>query len=228
VLTGQKPTSQEKHAKISGAIIAREPEMERFLTPSEITRYSEVSLPVLLKAVHSGELSASRSPDGAIQVRLEDAVTFCDSHDIDSSALVRLRKKRILVVDDDADFGELAIDVLSAEPTFLCRLAASIFEAKEIYLEFRPNLILVDSTLPDGSGSELLTEIWNLGIAPRPVVLGVTAISSKRDVSALMKMGAREVLVKPIPLGRLTEIVKEYLSETETRPCSDEENSKES
>ncbi|MDZ7815890.1 MAG: hypothetical protein U5N86_07775 [Planctomycetota bacterium] len=126
--------------------------MSELLTPSEITRYLHVSLGSVMKAVHSGELPATEDESGCRKIELENAIEFARAHSLDAKALLRLRKQRVLVVDDDNDFKEMLLDVLTSEQRIWAKAAGSLFEARRVLSEFRPHYLILDAQLPDGNG----------------------------------------------------------------------------
>ena len=73
----------------------------------------------------------------------------------------------------------------------------------------RPDLILLDLHLPDGSGHELLSRL-RADPATRDVpVVVVSGDSPSRDGESLRLLGVREYLQKPVDIGRLLELVDE-------------------
>jgi len=67
---------------------------------------------------------------------------------------------RILIVDDHPLVREGLIGLLSAEPAFeVCGEAAGLAEARQIIKDKRPHVVIVDLTLRDGNGMELVKEL---------------------------------------------------------------------
>ena len=69
-------------------------------------------------------------------------------------------KKRILIIDDERDLGDLIKNVLIKEG-YLVDNAFSLEEAGE-KLKFHPEVILLDNNLPDGSGLQYLKDHYDL------------------------------------------------------------------
>ncbi|OOG41688.1 DAHL domain-containing protein [Polaromonas sp. A23] len=97
-------------------------------------------------------------------------------------------KPRILHVEDDLDIQRIAAAIAQDFATF--EFAATLQEARDQLGRRHYDLVLLDLTLKDGSGWELLSTIEALDIAP-PVV-----VFSARDVSAQDRQRAEAVLVK--------------------------------
>jgi DNA-binding response OmpR family regulator len=62
-------------------------------------------------------------------------------------------KRKVLVVDDDAEIVELIVDVLDRDGRFDTETASSGYEAGIATERFRPELILLDYMLPDVNGN---------------------------------------------------------------------------
>lgn len=84
----------------------------------------------------------------------------------------------VLVVDDDARFRGLAARMLTGENMVVVGQAASVAEAVELVAALRPDAVLVDVGLPDGSGLTLARRLATLPWRPRIVVT-----SSDRDAT---------------------------------------------
>ena len=69
-------------------------------------------------------------------------------------------KKRILIIDDERDLGDLIKNVLIKEG-YLVDNAFSLEEAGE-KLKFHPEVILLDNNLPDGSALQNVKDHYDL------------------------------------------------------------------
>ena len=80
--------------------------------------------------------------------------------------------RRILHVDDDADIREIARLSLEELGGFVLLQCATIMEAIEKAKHFEPDLLLLDMTLPDGDGDEILDELQKSShLADTPAIL---------------------------------------------------------
>lgn len=84
----------------------------------------------------------------------------------------------VLVVDDDTRFRALAARVITGENMVVVGQAGSVAEAVELVAALRPDAVLVDVGLPDGSGLTLARRLATLPWRPRIVVT-----SSDRDAT---------------------------------------------
>lgn len=72
--------------------------------------------------------------------------------------------------------------------------AASVYQARDVFLTRQPTLIVLDSELTDGEGLEFC--LWLQRQQP-PLILMLSARSSEADIVAGLKAGADDYLTKP-------------------------------
>ncbi|PWW62758.1 response regulator transcription factor [Actinokineospora spheciospongiae] len=104
---------------------------------------------------------------------------------------------RILVVEDDDGVAAAVVDALVARGHGVVRAARA---AEVPGLRPGAELVLLDLTLPDGDGLEVLRDLRRASDVP---VLVLTARSTERDVVRGLRSGADDYLVKPIRLAEL-------------------------
>ena len=102
--------------------------------------------------------------------------------------------KRILVVDDEQDINEIITFALLAEG-YEVFSAYTLIEAREILSTGIYDLVILDLSLPDGDGLELLKEIRE-SLRKLPVIV-LTARSNPEDIDLGLIEGATDYLSKP-------------------------------
>ena len=117
----------------------------------------------------------------------------------------------IFVVEDDRDMANLVAEVLATEG-FLTRAARN---KNEINIEFNrppmPDLILLDVTLPDADGFQILERIrGNPRIAKIPVIM-LTGKSEEADIARGLTLGADGYVTKPFRATGLAAAVRAVL-----------------
>ena len=117
----------------------------------------------------------------------------------------------VFVVEDDRDMTNLVSEVLAAEG-FLSRSARN---KNEINVEFNrppmPDLVLLDVTLPDADGFQILERIrGNPRIAKIPVIM-LTGKSEEADIARGLALGADGYVTKPFRVAGLTAAVRAVL-----------------
>ncbi|NOH98959.1 response regulator [Vibrio sp. 99-70-13A1] len=121
---------------------------------------------------------------------------------------------RVMIIEDDVAIAELHHRYLSQMDGFEVIGIATTQAEAEIQLDIlKPDLVLLDVYLPDGSGLDILTKVRgsNQGC-------DVILITAARDVETLqhaMRGGVVDYLLKPVMFPRLEAALKKYLSQRE-------------
>jgi DNA-binding NtrC family response regulator len=122
-----------------------------------------------------------------------------------------MKKKTLLVVDDDATFNSLLRRQIGAMG-FDAIGAASWADAQSKLAEIEPDAIILDFKLPDRDAASILPEIRNL----YPVIVLTGYGSIPKAVSAISK-GAADFLTKPVNLDEFELTVRRVLETAELR-----------
>ena len=117
-------------------------------------------------------------------------------------------KPRILHVEDDLDIQRITAAIAQDFATF--EFAATLQEARARMLDQRFDLVLLDLTLPEGSGWDLLTDIEALDRPPPVVVFSASEVDragSARTAAVLLKAQTSnaellQTLQRVLKLGR--------------------------
>lgn len=120
-----------------------------------------------------------------------------------------LRGSTILIVDDDHDVLS-AMDVAFRAEGATTRTASDGNSAIRLCDELRPDLVVLDMMLPGRSGFLALEKIK--GHDDSPLVVMVTANDGKRHQAYAQSLGVDAYLIKPVPLGQLTEVAADLLA----------------
>jgi len=105
-----------------------------------------------------------------------------------------LQGMTVLVV-EDSRFAAEAIRLLCLHSGARVRRADSLAAAHRHLAVYRPNAVIVDMGLPDGSGADLIAEL--AGASPRlPVLIGLSGDPGAE--AAALRAGADGFLAKPV------------------------------
>lgn len=116
--------------------------------------------------------------------------------------------RRILYIEDDADLAAAA-RVLLAPDGHRFEHALSGAEGRAAFERAAPDLCLLDLTLPDIGGLDLLSELHRAHPAvPIVIVSGSTSVG---DVVAAMRLGATDYVAKPLQAAHFAERVRNAL-----------------
>ena len=116
---------------------------------------------------------------------------------------------RILVVDDETLFGRAVCKRLE-KAGMTASFAGSLGAAREALESGRPDLVVLDMRLPDGSGLDFLSELRAGEFADLSVVM-LTAFGGLEDAVSAMKQDALDYLTKPIDLDTLVQSLERLL-----------------
>ena len=123
-------------------------------------------------------------------------------------------QKRILIIEDDAEFRNL-LRIHLTLAGYLLEVAEDGVEGGKALMERPPDLVLSDINMPFLNGFELLALMCaDKRTASIPVVL----LSGRRDedtASKAMKLGAADFLTKPVTLDDLLKSIQTSLARAE-------------
>lgn len=114
----------------------------------------------------------------------------------------------ILVIDDDPTVSLLARQAAD-DPDLRLLSAATLQEGFELASRHRPDVVVLDVMLPDGTGLDLYQRLKQLD-AKLPVLFVTTRGTSHTAIEA-MRLGAFDFLPKPLELGELRRLLTQAL-----------------
>ena len=117
--------------------------------------------------------------------------------------------KNILIVDDAAFMRMMIKDILSKNGYTVAGEAENGVKAIEKYNEVKPDLVLMDITMPEKDGIQALKEIK--AIDPKAQVIMCSAMGQQAMVIESIQAGAKDFIVKPFQAERVIEAVKKVI-----------------
>jgi DNA-binding NarL/FixJ family response regulator len=113
----------------------------------------------------------------------------------------------ILIVDDHVLFREGLSSLFRSQSDFnVMGEAGSVREAITLALHLRPDVILMDFSMPDGTGLDATREI--LVEHPKAKIVFLTMHEDDERLFAAIRAGAKGFLVKNIPVTQLLEMLR--------------------
>lgn len=113
--------------------------------------------------------------------------------------------KRILIVDDTIFMRVKLKSLLEKWGYEVLGEAVNGLDAVEKFTELRPDVVLMDITMPEMDGIAALKEIKK--IDPKAVVVMVSAMGQERSVKEAVLAGARNFVIKPFQDDKIQEVL---------------------
>lgn len=117
---------------------------------------------------------------------------------------------KILLVDDAAFMRMMLKDTLSKNGYSDLYEASDGAEAVEKYEEIKPDLVIMDITMPNMNGLESLKKIKEKD--PQATVIMCSAMGQEAMVVDSIKSGAKDFIVKPFKTDRILKAVSSLVS----------------
>ena len=109
----------------------------------------------------------------------------------------------VLIVDDDANTRE-GLAAMAAQEGFTTAVADSIAEARVQLVRQRPDVVLMDLKLPDGSGIDLFEDLEDRSSVETILITGHASVESAVEA---LRLGAADYLTKPVNMQRLKAVL---------------------
>ncbi|TNE50940.1 MAG: sigma-54-dependent Fis family transcriptional regulator [Deltaproteobacteria bacterium] len=125
-----------------------------------------------------------------------------------------LPNSRILLVEDNEDFA-YGLSLSLRRQGYSYRIAASLSEAQEILSESLFDVILLDLTLPDASGTTVVSTVRQM--QPEAALLVLTGRNDAELAVQTLRLGAQDYLTKPISHKELLKSIGTYCKQIQSR-----------
>ncbi len=113
--------------------------------------------------------------------------------------------KNILICDDAAFMRMMIKDILSKNGYEIAGEAENGLKAVEKYREVKPDLVMMDITMPEMDGIQALKKIKE---DPSATIIMCSAMGQQAMVIESIQSGAKDFIVKPFDKDRVLEAVK--------------------
>ncbi|MBP2023027.1 DNA-binding response OmpR family regulator [Clostridium punense] len=124
---------------------------------------------------------------------------------------------KVLVVDDDKNISEV-LKMYLESAGYTTRVANDGREAQEMFMAFKPDLVLLDVMLPYMDGIDVLK--WIRKEHETPVIM-ITAKGETFDKVLGLELGADDYIVKPFEpkelMARVKAVLRRYTSEVDNK-----------
>ena len=116
---------------------------------------------------------------------------------------------KILIVDDAAFMRMMSKDILTKNGYNIAGEAENGAKAVEKYNELKPDLVLMDITMPEMDGIQALKKIKETD--PNASVIMCSAMGQQAMVIESIQSGAKDFIVKPFQADRVLEAVQKVV-----------------
>lgn len=117
--------------------------------------------------------------------------------------------KNVLICDDAAFMRMMIKDILSKNGYTVAGEAENGAKAVEKYAEVKPDLVLMDITMPEMDGIQALKKIKASDAGAQ--VIMCSAMGQQAMVIESIQAGAKDFIVKPFQADRVLEAVKKVI-----------------
>ena len=117
--------------------------------------------------------------------------------------------KNILICDDAAFMRMMIKDILTKNGYNVAGEAENGAKAMEKYNELKPDLVLMDITMPEVDGIQALKNIK--ASDPNAKIIMCSAMGQQAMVIEAIQSGAKDFIVKPFQADRVLEAVKKVI-----------------
>src|SRR5262245_19432957 len=194
------------HTRATGPAPARDGKrMKTVFTTGEAAKICKVSQQTIIRCFDNGQLKGFRVPGSHFRrIPREALYKFMKDNNIPTDAL-ESGKRKVLLVDDDAELVELMSKVLEEDGRFEVRIASNGFDAGMMVKEYRPDLIVLDVMLPDINGKEVCHRVRGDSSLEDVRILCISGMIEEDKIQELRLSGADDFLHKPFEIEYLIE-----------------------
>ncbi|MFI8620137.1 MULTISPECIES: response regulator [unclassified Marinomonas] len=115
----------------------------------------------------------------------------------------------VMIVEDDIRASYVLENTINQHPNFeVVAVCESLSDAKIKAQAFSPELVMVDITLPDGNGIDLIRTLKSDGF--HGAFIMTTAERETSTIERSIQLGVMDYLVKPIRMSRVLQALSDY------------------
>lgn len=191
--------------------------MKTVFTTGEAAKICKVSQQTIIRCFDNGQLKGFRVPGSRFRrIPREALYRFMKDNGIPTDAL-ESGKRKVLLVDDDAELVELMTKVLEEDGRFEVRVAGNGFDAGMMVKEYQPDLIVLDVMLPDINGKEVCHRVRADPALEDVRILCISGMIEDDKIQELKLSGADDFLHKPFDIE---ELIDRMCAQLEIEPVS--------
>jgi len=179
--------------------------MKTVFTTGEAAKVCKVSQQTIIRCFDNGQLKGFRVPGSRFRrIPREALYKFMKDNGIPTDAL-ESGKRKVLLVDDDADLVGLMNRVLDEDGRFEVRTASNGFDAGMMVKDYRPDIIVLDVMLPDINGKEVCQRVRADAALEDVRILCMSGMVEDEKIQELRLAGADHFMHKPFEIEEMIE-----------------------
>ena len=185
--------------------------MKDLYTTGEAAEICKVSQQTIIRCFDAGRLEGFRIPGSKFRrIPRPSLIKFMKENNIPLDTL-ESGKKKVLIVDDDAEIVELLVDVLVRDGRFEVKAASSGYDAGILTQQSHPDLILLDYMLPDVNGNVVCQTIRKNPEFENIKIIIISGVIKQDEIEQLLKSGAEDFIRKPFDITELIDKITAVL-----------------
>lgn len=120
-----------------------------------------------------------------------------------------LKKKKILIVDDEKDVTEMVKMNLEGTGEYEVLAENNAVNVINVVRKFKPDLILMDVMMPEMDGGEIANQIKSdQGVKDTPIVFLTAAVTKEEAILQDNTIGGYPFMAKPVTINELLSCIK--------------------
>lgn len=181
-------------------------------TTGEAAKICKVSQQTIIRCFDSGQLKGFRVPGSKFRRIPHDCLlAFMRENGIPTDSL-DTGKRKLLIVDDDANLVDLMTDVFIRDGRFEVRSVNNGFGAGMMVKDFHPEIMILDVMLPDINGKEVCQRVRSDKSMDDCKIICISGMVEESRIEELRQAGADDFLRKPFDIDDLLRNVCSKLS----------------
>jgi excisionase family DNA binding protein len=163
---------------------------KEILTTFEAAKYCHVHPGTIKNWIKNENLQAFKTPGGHRRIYRSDLDEFLKDNNIPIISESKTQRKRVLIIDSDYLVREqISKSFIRQIVHFEVVTAASGFEAGELMVAFKPNLVILDFGLPGIDAVEVCRRIKHSMHLEEPKILVLSSSQDKNRMQSLLEQG---------------------------------------
>lgn len=164
-----------------------------YFTTHETARFLSVTPTTIIQWIKEKRINAVKTLGGHRRISKNEVDKVLKKY---HSLSNKITKKRILIIDDEKSIRE-GLRTIFEKEEFLTDVANDGFEAGTIFLQNRPDMVILDLIMPGMDGFTTCKFIKNNNEFKKVKILVLTGYPSKENIKKALNAGADKVIAKP-------------------------------